>query len=302
MKVPCCLFRNFSYVPPPPLVPVQLPSSGEAHLWYVVPDEVKDPSLLSQYMDILSPCEKENVLSFRGEGLKKAAVLARALVRTTIARYQINGHVNPGSLKFCKNKYGKPELHWEHDLGKPEHKVHFNLSHTSSLIACAIAVNSLIGIDVEDKQRKLKSNLVSFARRYFTPHEVKVLSSIQDPELQRQHFIKLWTLKESYVKALGRGFSAQPFKTFTIRIRESESGDICALNCLDNKAGITVECMDDPNRLSKNWEFATMELMGSHYAAVCMENSAAHQTDQGSYPMRLIVRKTIPFVKDELVS
>lgn len=60
----------------------------ETHLWYVIPDEVKGLSLLNQYMAILSPCEKQSVLSFQGDELRKRALLARALVRTSIARYK----------------------------------------------------------------------------------------------------------------------------------------------------------------------------------------------------------------------
>ncbi|KNA10088.1 hypothetical protein SOVF_147600 isoform A [Spinacia oleracea] len=65
-----------------------LPPRGETHLWYVIPDEVKCSSLLKQYLEILSPCEKQNVLSFCDSELRKKALLARALVRTTIARYK----------------------------------------------------------------------------------------------------------------------------------------------------------------------------------------------------------------------
>lgn len=61
----------------------------EAHLWYVAPDEVKSSSLLHNYLAILSPCEKENVSRKRGEQLQKAALLARVLVRTTIARCKL---------------------------------------------------------------------------------------------------------------------------------------------------------------------------------------------------------------------
>lgn len=60
--------------------------SRETHLWYILPNEVKNASLLSQYLELLSPCEKENVLGMRGDELRKKALLARALVRTTIAR------------------------------------------------------------------------------------------------------------------------------------------------------------------------------------------------------------------------
>ncbi|KAI5586001.1 hypothetical protein POPTR_006G211300v4 [Populus trichocarpa] len=213
--------RSFS-VSPFPTLPLQLPSPMETHLWFVVPDEFKSVSLLNQYMELLSPCEKENVLSMRGEQLQKSALLARTLVRTTIARYQINNRVvDPRSLKFKRNVHGKPELEWESDGGQCPSPLHFNISHTSSLIACGVTVNSSIGIDIEEKQRKIKNNILAFARRYFSLHEVEHLSAISDSEVQRQEFVKLWTLKEAYVKALGRGFSAAPFKTFTICIKNA---------------------------------------------------------------------------------
>uniref|UniRef100_A0A6N2MPZ1 holo-[acyl-carrier-protein] synthase n=1 Tax=Salix viminalis TaxID=40686 RepID=A0A6N2MPZ1_SALVM len=136
--------RSFS-VSPFPILPLQLPSPMETHLWFVVPDEFKSVSLLNQYMELLSPCEKENVLSMRGEQLQKQALLARTLVRTTIARYQINNRVvDPRSLKFKRNVHGKPELEWESDGGQCPSPLHFNISHTSSLIACGVTVNSSV--------------------------------------------------------------------------------------------------------------------------------------------------------------
>lgn len=56
-----------------------------------------------------------------------------------------------------------------------------------------------IGIDVEEKTRKIKNNIIAFAKRFFSPNEIEVLSAISDPESQRQEFIKLWTLKVSTV-------------------------------------------------------------------------------------------------------
>ena len=56
------------------------------HFWYILPDEVKSTTLLNRYLEILSPCEKENIFRMRGEQLRKGALLARALVRTTLAR------------------------------------------------------------------------------------------------------------------------------------------------------------------------------------------------------------------------
>ncbi|CAL5414839.1 unnamed protein product [Camellia sinensis] len=47
-----------------------------------------------------------------------------------------------------------------------------------------------IGIDVEEKQRTIRNDILSFARRYFSHHEMDFLAAISDPEVQRQEFIK----------------------------------------------------------------------------------------------------------------
>ncbi|KAL9428118.1 hypothetical protein AB3S75_030167 [Citrus x aurantiifolia] len=328
----CCFQRNFSSALPP-LVPVKLPSKmccvhafrwnhlcvrrtdkqindgefsfwvcRETHFWYVLPDEVKSESLLSQYSELLSPREKENLYHMQGDQFKKSALLARVLVRTTIARYQTNCQVNPRSLKFKKTIYGKPEVDWENGDKWCPPPLHFNISHTSSLVACGVTVNVPIGIDVEEKQRRLKNKILAFAKRYFSPDEVKLLTAISDPEIQHQEFIKLWTLKEAYVKAVGRGFSAAPFNTFTIRARVVKMGGFHHFDTQHSEASeIVVESSDDPENLTSNWQFALLDLAGSHYAAICMEkeNSAG---GEASVPMRLTMWKTIPFVEDERVS
>ncbi|CAI9097713.1 OLC1v1034185C1 [Oldenlandia corymbosa var. corymbosa] len=205
---------------------IQLPSPKEIHLWYIKPSEVKDESLLNQYKEILSPAEKDKVSQMSSEELRKNALLARALVRTTIARYQINSQVCPKSLNFVTNAHGKPEVDWQYkDILRPA-PLHFNMSHTSSLIACAVAVDSPIGLDVEEKNRVLRHNIMSFAKRFFTKHELQVLSAISDPQVQHQELIKLWTLKEAYVKASGRGFSGAPFRSFTIQIKDGRNGSL----------------------------------------------------------------------------
>lgn len=287
------LQQNFS-IDLPSLVRVQLPSRMETHLWYVLPDDVKSASLLRQYSELLSPCEKDNVLRMRGDELKKKALLARALVRTTIARYQANNVVDPRSLKFKKNIYGKPEVDWQDNEKCAKLPLHFNISHTNSLIACGVSINVPIGIDVEDKRRSIKHDVLAFAKRYFSPDEVKFLSTLPDAEVQRQEFIKLWTLKEAYVKALGRGFSAAPFNTFTIRSETEMKGGYG----LSKASEITVKLPDDAEKCSSEWKFALLELAGYHYAAICVEND---KTSRGA-PLRVIVRKTIPFVEDELIT
>ncbi|XP_065001084.1 uncharacterized protein LOC103981281 isoform X4 [Musa acuminata AAA Group] len=204
----------------PSLPPAPLPLRREAHLWYIVPNELEDTSLLQDYMELLSPCEKENVLSIKGEALKKCAILSRVLVRTTLSRYT-DCKVNPRLFKFRKNRFGKPEVEHQNGCLWVPPSLQFNISHTSSMIACGVTVDVPIGIDIEEKRRKPVNNILSLAHRYFSPYEVQYLASFMDPESRQSEFLRLWTLKEAYVKALGRGFSGAPFRDFTIRFEKS---------------------------------------------------------------------------------
>ncbi|XP_022960338.1 uncharacterized protein LOC111461092 isoform X2 [Cucurbita moschata] len=285
-----------------PLVPMQLPSKMETHIWYILPDEVKNKDLQNHYLNLLSPNEKVNVMKIQEGELQKRALLARALVRSTLSRYVTHCQIDPQALKFKKNKFGKPELDLRISSELCLPPLQFNISHSSSLIACGVTMNSPIGIDVEEKTRKIRNNIIAFAKRFFSPNEIEVLSAISDPEIQRQEFIKLWTLKEAYVKALGRGFSATPFKTFTIRFNRTARGS-CLPGCETNEKAyeVSVEPRDDPENCSRNVTFALMELSGSHYVAVCMKKDA-NIRGTASLPMKLDVWRTIPYVEDECVA
>lgn len=285
-----------------PIVPMQLPSKMETHIWYILPDEVKSTHLQNHYLNLLSRSEKENVMKIQEGELQKRALLARALVRSTISRYVTQCQIDPQALKFRKNVFGKPELDFQNSSKHCLPPLQFNISHSSSLIACGVTMHSPIGIDVEEKTRKIKNDIIAFAKRFFSPKEIEVLSAISDPESQRQEFIKLWTLKEAYVKALGRGFSATPFKTFTIQYnRTDRSSSLPGCKTYGEAHEISVESSDNLENDSSNVAFAMMELSGSHYAAVCMEKDA-NIRGAASLPMKLNVWRTIPYVEDEYVS
>ncbi|KAJ8534045.1 hypothetical protein K7X08_007369 [Anisodus acutangulus] len=257
----------------PPLSPIPLPSPRGTHFWYVIPNEVKGES-------------GTNIWKFYRHEFRKSALLARTLVRTIIARYQINSSISPGSLNFRKSIHGKPEVDWEQCDHHEPPPLHFNISHTSSMVACGMTINSPIGVDVEAKQRTVKHNVLTLSRRYFSEHELEVLTAIKIPIFSTRN-----CLQEAYVKALGRGFSGSPFKTFTIRFG----------NAIGVSARLSRNSMDDPNDLTSNWQFVLLELAGSHYAAICTEKDVADEGNR-KCPMKLKVWKTILFVEDECVS
>uniref|UniRef100_K3YJB3 holo-[acyl-carrier-protein] synthase n=1 Tax=Setaria italica TaxID=4555 RepID=K3YJB3_SETIT len=132
----------------------------------------------------------------------------------------------------------------------------------------AVLSRALIGIDIEEKKRNTAKNVLSLADRYFTPSEFDHLVNLPDPDAQQKEFIKLWTLKEAYVKALGRGFSGAPFNKFSIILAANNGIQISVEPKALNDSNSSCDC------LSENWKFALAELYGSYYMAACMEDDS----------------------------
>ncbi len=106
-----------------------------------------------------------------------------------------------GLLLYYAFGHNKQALH--NAYGKPyfENDICFNLSHSGDFVALALSTNN-IGIDVEI----VKKFNMDVAKKCFTIKEVKWLKEQSTP----QAFFKIWTAKESIMKAIGCGFSLNP--------------------------------------------------------------------------------------------
>lgn len=316
MHISCIGRRTFCTDPTMPFSLLNYcapPTPREVHFWYLVPEEVQGKMLFNAYKDLISPEEHMHVFEMKEKQLQKQALLARVLVRTSLARYT-DGKINPKSLKFRKNTFGKPEVIWPFEkhngnVWKPP-PLCFNLSHTSSLIACGVTTKSSVGIDVEEKGRRMNSNILKFARRYFSLPEIAWLEGIPDPERQLQKFVQLWTLKEAYVKALGRGISGAPLKDFTIYLKNLSGIQEDSCQCGDAASlaqTITLEVSRNSDAITSNWQFLLFQPTDLHYASVCMEQNENHLDEEGrdgnSYSgIKMQIWRTVPLVKDESFS
>ena len=81
----------------------------------------------------------------------------------------------------------------------------FNLSHTRGLACCVIGRYPELGVDAECPRRL--RDIDAIARRFFSPGEYRDLSALADPARRYRHFLRLWCLKEAYVKAQGVGLA-----------------------------------------------------------------------------------------------
>lgn len=129
------------------------------------------------------------------------SLLGDLLVRMTVSRHL---GVRNSDIRFGTNQYGKPHL-----IGMPDFS--FNLAHSGEWLALIWSrKNQALGVDVE----AVKPIDFGIAERFFTAEEQAYIMS-KDGSERLDAFFTLWTLKESYIKARGKGLSI-PLDSFTL--------------------------------------------------------------------------------------
>lgn len=172
--------------------------SRNLDLWLVFPEQICDQALLAALEDLLTEEERKRQQRFLFAEDRKRFLLTRAAVRTLLSRYAA---VAPADWRFTANSHGRPAIAPCHCKATG---LNFNLSHTRGLIAVAICWHRQLGVDVE--QLRQRPSALELAQRFFATEEAEALAELP-PALRQHRFFEYWTLKESYVKALGRGLS-----------------------------------------------------------------------------------------------
>lgn len=177
------------------------------------------------------------------------------------------GQVDPRVIRFAVEPHGKPFVAEPEDLQAP-----FNVAHTDGLVLCGIGSSQhrFVGVDVERCSRRTDPEL---AERYFASPEVELLRRAHNPQARQGLFLRIWTLKEAFIKAIGTGlqtplsdFAFEDIDTDQPRVRMLSpklKSDLCwrffcteprpgyvgaiAVASEDRKSPVTVEvrCFDD---------------------------------------------------------
>jgi 4'-phosphopantetheinyl transferase len=178
-------------------------SDGEVHLWCAASGENDDPALIEAARRILSGEEIARMERMHFPRDRHLFLVSHLLVRTTLSHYAGRP---PGAWRFVQSEHGKPLILAE---TKPS-PLRFSLAHTAGLAVVAVTCESDIGVDVERVDRPVKVR--ELINRFFSPEETAELGKLPPGRLQ-DHFFLYWTLKEAYIKALGRGLS-HPLDSF----------------------------------------------------------------------------------------
>ena len=103
----------------------------------------------------------------------------------------------PSSERGCRSDWGVGRRPGVDD-------VDFNVSHTEGCIACAIARNARVGVDVEARSRL--PDIKEVALRFLSPCETRAVSRMANGPAETA-LLRLWTLKEALAKGIGVGMA-----------------------------------------------------------------------------------------------
>jgi 4'-phosphopantetheinyl transferase len=157
---------------------------------------------------LLDESERSKANRFHMAADRDAYVTAHALLRATLS--SVMNTIHPSNWRFRNTKTGKPVL----DPLQAPPDLHFSLSHTRGLAACAVGRPHALGIDAEAWRTPAPIDL---AARYFAPAEARLVTDKTEPGEQISTFYRLWTLKEAYLKGTGQGLAA-PLDSFAFRL------------------------------------------------------------------------------------
>ncbi|MBL6933629.1 MAG: 4'-phosphopantetheinyl transferase superfamily protein [Rhodospirillales bacterium] len=178
---------------------------GQAHVWTLRIDP--DDNGIEQFREILSGQEKARLEKIAHERNRREYIAAHALTRLMLSHFS---DVSAADWRFDAGDHGRPELTTRfRNLG-----LRFNISHTRGMVACAITKVDDIGVDVECQERP--GRLADIAERKFSRPEIIFFASASEAERQKV-FFSFWTLKESYIKAIGKGL-VEPLDGFAFSL------------------------------------------------------------------------------------
>lgn len=157
-----------------------------------------DKGIYERLLVRVSPEKRARIPRFYREEDRIRGLMADILARRCIIRETgLENH----QIEFYTNEYGKPFL-------KDRDDFQFNLSHSGIWVVGAVD-NQPIGIDVET----IQPIDLDISANYFSPDEHQDLMAQED---KFAYFFTLWSLKESYMKIVGKGLSL-PLNSFSIK-------------------------------------------------------------------------------------
>ena len=144
--------------------------------------------------ELLSDAERQHLNGYRIREAAERYIVTRALVRSVLSERL---GIPAPAIRVSRTDTGKPIV---------TEGVHFNVSHSGDLVLLAVSDDQPVGVDVERKRTVLKVNALT--QRWLSDLERTNLARLRELGIdESDSFLRIWSLKEAQLKALGVGIS-----------------------------------------------------------------------------------------------
>jgi 4'-phosphopantetheinyl transferase len=219
-------------------------------------------------MHRIQPEERQRVMQFVFRKDVRPSLVGRALLRLAVS--DVTGIPNP-DIVLTRSPKGKPQSHQlPEDVG-------INISHQGKYCVLALDACSKVGIDTMEIQTHAKDldEYFRLMRRIFSASEWDFVKSVSSEKDRLSRFMRLWALKESYVKAEGFGISVDLEKISFSCPTASLSTDTLTS---DTKLSVDGKQMSD-------WIFEETLIDQDHCVAVALNHNPASSRSDGDEPV-----------------
>ncbi|API91263.1 4'-phosphopantetheinyl transferase superfamily protein [Virgibacillus sp. 19R1-5] len=162
-----------------------------------VPDSIEEKQIQS-FLHILPKEEKRRLLRIKNKKSFYQSLLGKILIRYVLIK---NYNYTLNNINIRLGEFGKPYL-------ADTNNINFNIAHSHNLVAAIFDNLHTVGIDIEKKVNIdlgiIGGVFCDFERDVF---EAKSVNEKLD------YFYDIWTLKECYLKNIGKGLSV-PLTSF----------------------------------------------------------------------------------------
>ncbi|WDW10029.1 4'-phosphopantetheinyl transferase family protein [Priestia aryabhattai] len=161
--------------------------------WIEVPEKFEVDSLVNYFLDEI---EKERYYSYLNPKKAEEFLLGRVLLKWALSKHtreSIHG------ISLQADKYGKLA---QKDRITP----FFNLTHSENMIACILSENGKVGVDLEF----IPYESLEVMDLVFNNREKAFVLAERSINKRKEAFYLVWTRKEAFMKAIGKGFSLNP--------------------------------------------------------------------------------------------
>lgn len=202
-----------------------------------------------RWTSLLSADEMSQVERYRHAEARDQHAVGRSIARKMLA---VEKAIDPRTIELEALPHGKPIVRSPSIARRP-----FNIAHTRGLVICGMACgdtspNAHMGVDVESLARETTPDL---AERYFAQPEVDYLRRQPNQIAIRETFLRIWTLKESFIKAIGTGLST-PLADFAFEDIHSDQPRI--------------QMLSDELKSDKQWRFEVFHPRPGFIASVAV--------------------------------